>query len=295
MTAMMQWLEQKNPHVVGISLAMERSTYRLAMLRLDTLIDCGDTAAQVEPRLAPHIKSRAVQRAGLSYRPAAIGCPQHTVQKYIRQRGSRLGRFESIMVRHIELTVLYVVASWRNRHARSNLPLSHPAVKALIAQFEDWRRAIDAWVPRDALPQYASIWHRLTDKRYMRMPSPGELWAQDLILNHTVFTKNVADAAWYPNDPEQRRLKAKALADVTGLNNQRIAAFWASLLPPGGPARALAQWWDKHLECTAGYIDTLARTGDMSHDSEFDRAVMECIDRGVTFGGILDDYYGGRE
>lgn len=288
---MVQWIRSRNPHVVGLSMALEQSTYRLAMLRLDALVDCGEVADQAEPRLAQQMRARAIQDKK-RYRLASIACrPERAEDRYLQQIGRHADRptsFKAIMLRHIELTVIYVVASWHNRHTRTDLPLDHPAVQALIQQFEDWRQAINDRVSPEALRQYSRIWHSLTDRRYFRMPSPGELWVTQLIHNHTVFAKHIADAAWYPNDPQQQRKKAKALADVTGLNNRRIAAFWASLVPPGGPGRALDKWWDKHLKCTAKYIDTLARTGDPSHDSEFDRDVMACLSKGSVFGRILD-------
>lgn len=282
MDGLLRWLHNDNPHVVGISLHLEQSTYRLAMLRLDTLIDCGNTAKQIEPRLAQQIRSRAIT-VRTPARPRPIGCP-------IKGRRHQRGLFEEIMLQHIELTAHYVVLSWRNRHKRTNLPMDHPAVQALVDQFQDWGNAIDEGVSEDALRQYERIWNRLTDRRYIMMPSPGSLWVSQLILNHTVYIKALADAAWYPNDSRQRMLKQKALDNVTGLNNSRIATFWASLVPPGGPGRTLGMEWQEHLKCTAKYIETLARTADPAPHSEFDEDVMQCLTRGAAFGKLLDRY-----
>lgn len=274
---MMRWLHTKNPHVVAADIKFERSTYRLAMLRLDVLVDAGsDTWSEVSSKLVPVFRKRAIEKPVRIARPiGSCALP-------------RQGRFENIMMEHIRLTRDYVVKSWENRFVGTDLPLNNSAVQALIQQFQEWATTIDARVSPVGWQRYRAALRTLTDKQWQDDPSPGQLWASELIRDHTVYAKNLADAAWYPNDPEQKRKKAKALQDITSLNNERIGTFWIAVLDDQRSKKAVRELWNSHLTCTAAYIDKLQETGDPSVGSEFDDLVQDCLEKGRKFGVKID-------
>lgn len=265
------WLRTQNPHVVAASVVLERSTYHLGMVRLDAVVDCGGTAELAEPKLDQMIAQKRVASA------ACLPSGAHAVE--------RVDSFRAIMKHHIRLTVDYVVASWRNRDAGTDLPLSHPTVQALLQQFGDWAREIDEQASSRGRERATKL------ARRAGYGTPGEYWAKKLVLDHTVYAKNLADAWWRSAvDAGQEAKRAEALANITGDNNRRIAAFWAALLDDKAAGIEAGVLWGLkgHLGCTAKYMGTLARTNDDGAGSEFRRDVDECLALGARFGNVLD-------
>lgn len=275
------WMRDKNSHVVAAEFHVERFTYRLAMLRLDALVDCGaETVNRAKPRIRAMFYNRAVGQKGMLrrwQRPQLSGCslPHH-------------GDFVPIMEKHIQLTVDYVIKSWKHRFHQDPLPLNDPSVTALIQQFADWGRAIDGRATAKGREVFRAVWRELTDKMYAVEPSPGSLWVKDLIRDHTVFAKQLADAAWYPNVPDQVVRKKKALEDITGKNAQRISRFWASLIFDTEIRKRITILWTSHLTCTLTYIETLQKTGNPK-GAEFQDAVKDCLAKGGKFGQAVND------
>lgn len=116
-----------------------------------------------------------------------------------------------------------------------------------------------------------------------------EVWKQ-LILAHTVYAKQLADASW---DPARSSQKQEALAGITGDNNRQIARFWASLLvdefAQTTNIKETTRLWGEHLRCTAAYIDALAQTDDVTTlTGRFRQGVKECLELGRQFGDVID-------
>jgi len=68
--ALGRWM-RANPYVVGASLSMEYATYHLATVRLDALVDCGDTAQQSQSHIHKLLK-KAPRRPPLPVEPIKV-------------------------------------------------------------------------------------------------------------------------------------------------------------------------------------------------------------------------------
>jgi hypothetical protein len=283
--ALVAWLADQNPHVVAADLVVERSTYKLATVRLDALVDCGDTIREARPRIEATLRQRALSPLPAS---ASFGFPQLPVGSCGMPHH---GSFVPIMRKHIQLTIDYVIASWEHHDPDnpSDLPLTHPTVQALVAQFQEWSQAINGRVDAEGMRAYRAGFNAIVDPnhQYMAVPPPGQLWSDQLILNHTVFAKHVADAAWYPDIPAQVEKKKTALANITGTNNDRIGDFWGFLMPDPYARGAVRRLWMSHLVCTAAYIDKLRNTND-PNGAAFHEKTAKCLEEGRQFGALLD-------
>lgn len=276
MKPLLRWLSQQNSHVVAADLQVERFTYRLAMVRLDTLMDTGArTADRAEPRIEATFRRHTFLKAGLNVIPSGCSLPQQ-------------GSFSSIMQQHVDLLLAYIQTSWSRRHGGQPASRDDPYVQQLFAQFVDWGEAIDGRTSQEAYQRYRVVWQQLTNRRYAIMPSPGQLWVGELMRDHVVYTKRLADASWYSeDDPEQRRRRQEALQHLTGTNAERCYNFWRSLILDSGLRTSAVYLWKGHLTSVVACIDRLKETGNPKN-KEFRKAETKCKKNGRAFGEKLD-------
>ncbi len=192
--------------------------------------------------------------------------------------------YEYIMWHHIHLTVMYVVASFFGLEKSMAA-----AVNALVQQFDEWGAAFQGLsaVVKGRLDDAAAFVSEGVFKDAITW------WKKDLILNHTLAAKAVADNTWSPGSATE---KIGGLGKITGQNRTDIFTFFDSLLGARSDAANEAKgFWDEHLICTADYVTAL----HLTHDPQghiFGLAVFICKLLGLEFGGLLDQViYGERE
>jgi hypothetical protein len=294
MKPLLRWLGGKqNPHVVAADLQVERFTYRLAMVRLDTLMDCGArTADRAEPRIEATFRRHTFLKAGL-WKPLGS---ERSVGSEIQRislipSGCSLpqqGSFSVIMQQHVELLLMYIRVSWSRRHAGQPASQDDPYVQQLFAQFVDWGEAIDGRVSQEAYQSYRVVWRDLAERSYTTTPSPGQLWVGELMRRHVIYIKRLADASWYPeDDPEQRRRRNEALQHLTGENAERAYNFWRSLILNSSLRVSVVRLWKSHLTLVVACIDRLRETRD-PNSRKYRKAAAEAEKKGREFGKKLD-------
>ena len=311
-----RWLKG-NPHVVAANLTIERSTYHLATVRLDALVDVGDLSAGVTPALTkalvqryPHLAPNRVRRVAATPATRARNASPRSklggsklligAQSNVRDWPTLahvppnwMGRpldiscdFTGVMEEHICLTIDYACASWQHHqnHQDADLPLTASTVQALLKQFKKWESGWNRFTMGEPKRRYNVVFSQLFDPVPIYDAwAPSEMWVTELIKHHTVFAKQLIDASW---DDKRKKDKATAIKGITGLNRNRIAVFFKALIGDTESGDEAVALWDKHLGCTVAYTNALAKHGPDS--ASFLKETRNCISLGQALERSLN-------
>jgi hypothetical protein len=300
MTQLVKWLHTKNDYVVAADVRFERATYRLGLLRLDVLVECGDTWNRATEKLEPIIKSRALSRNGIYISRSRIrnqtphslsripsfsrakailpsfhnSCSSLSAKRGIldnrnlKKSGCKLperGRFKKILEVQASMIISYIVASWENRNGQSEFPMrSGDLMHKLVDQIHDFGITLDARISTKTLGRYKAVWFKITGQSWTIMPSPGELWTLELMYNFLRLMKAIIDNSWYPDDIVQTRRKQRAMKLIIpkGKLSERIKIFLAVVVDPRALKKNIGGFWDKCVKFIIDCVETLEKEGN---------------------------------